>query len=465
MRHMMHICTLLLLVCFAILNMLLFSMATSQCKKQTTCSCQLDDWKGSLITLHDLVRDTYDFYYNPCVDYTIPTGNNGCDRVAMCQVSRNSGNGFSLGKTNDVQFKYDKGSVFAVYENIKSNDGYTRTTEIELVCDKTIYGRLEFIVEYSRRGYIFKLYSMCACPGRCGNSAISSCENIDACTCWEPNAIDRFNLHPLDSGSNPMQYKYSSTEIIYYNPCSPVISPQCLNQSVCMETKDGLVGYGSAISGTFVDNGNVTLQYTNHDRSSIITLICNKSHERLFEIEYVDDYILKASLTSKCACNATCHSTISHPLQCVLAGDGCSCTVKESGTTYDLYKLDKEYSPMKVTDYNNHTYYYTPCGGLEYDVIGCQGAACQLSPSLNLRPLSLGAVRPASASVSSSTGDLVIHYVGGDEGRSFDVIIICDLNVTTDPILTTNGVMILEGSLHYKFVLTTGEGCPQWLSD
>ena len=79
---------------------------------------------------------------------------------------------------------------------------------------------------------------------------------------------------------------------------------------------------------------------------------------------------------------------------------------------------------------------------MEYDVINCQGAACQLSPSLNSKPLSLGAVCPASTSVSSSTDDLVIPYVGGDEGRSFDMNIVCDSNVTTDPILTTNEVMI-----------------------
>ena len=450
---------------------------TSECIKIDACSCKLDN--GDTISLHNLVsgsatprfsesgtsafdQDTYDFYYNPCSDFTIQSVNQACEDVALCQKSRTLDSAANLGTASDAQFEYRNGSVFVVYEDIKTKNGFIRSTEIELICDKTTYGRLEFIVEYSRFYYKFRLFSLCACPGKCQNY-ISDCMNTDACTCEDPRGNIIFNLHSLDNPTSPMQYQISPTSVLNYNPCSAVADPDCAGQSVCLTASNSsdVYYFGPAYTGTFAANGG---QYSLHYSlegglvRSIINLKCDPDNEWVFKVNLIDYYVLNATLYSKCACNGGCNG--SRPLQCILANDGCSCTVKESGKTYDFHKLNKKHFPMKFTDHNNYTYYYRPCSGLEYDVTGCQGAACQLSPSLNSTPLSLGAVHPDSASVSSSTGDLVIHYIGGDEGRSFDVVIDCDDKVTSDPVFTTNGVMTLQGHLHYKFVLKTAEGCP-----
>ena len=89
---------------------------------------------------------------------------------------------------------------------------------------------------------------------------ISDCMNVDACTCEDPRGNIVFNLHSLDSPSSPMQNQISSSTIFYYNPCSPISTPDCSDQSVCLTAGNHILEFGSAETGTFVaDGGQVTL--------------------------------------------------------------------------------------------------------------------------------------------------------------------------------------------------------------
>ena len=94
---------------------------------------------------------------------------------------------------------------------------------------------------------------------------------------------------------------------------------------------------------------------------------------------------------------------------------------------------------------------------MEYstELFSCRGvAACQVSPGL--RSYSLGTIPAANASVALD-GNVVFHYAGGDDGRSFDVKFVCNSSAI-DPVFSIDGI-IPQGAYHYKFLLSTNEGC------
>lgn len=84
-----------------------------------------------------------------------------------------------LGLADRTQFEYINGSLFATYRNVPSPDGLLRSTNIELICDESTYGRFELVGENSRLFYTFKLYSLC-------QKYLSTCINVDTCTCGDP---------------------------------------------------------------------------------------------------------------------------------------------------------------------------------------------------------------------------------------------------------------------------------------
>ena len=447
--------------------------AEPTCAKVDTCSCRLKNVNNTgLISLKNLVDGSptprfsikfldYVFYYNPCANFVVESNNKGCDEgVALCQKKTvGSEHAFNLGKAEDVQFKYVNGSVFAVYANAKTpNDGYLRSSEIELICDESTFGRFEFVGEPTLVMYKFKLYSLCACPGRCKKN-ITDCTNVDSCSCEKPDGSYSINLHPLDNPSEPMQDDTSPSVQLYYNPCSSITSPSCSEQSVCIKDGDTIVGYGSASSGQFKTSkdGDLSLQYTNGNRSSTVYLKCDESvrDKPFLRVEKVSDSHSVMTVYSVCACSDGCEV----PRECVVT-DNCSCEVKENGGKFSLHQLDNRYAPLKVTDANGYTYYYNPCSGVEYVTgsVSCRGvAACQVSP-LTLETHSLGATSAANASIASD-GNVVFHYAGGDNGWSFDVKVVCDPSAI-DPVFSIDGP-IPPGTVHYRFLLSTNEGCPQ----
>ena len=447
----------------------------AECTKVGTCSCKLKNVNNTgLINLQTLVDGSpsprfivgsdYTYYYNPCTNFVVNSSNRGCEEgVALCQKSKDSKYAYSLGKAEDVEFKYTTGSVFAVYHDATTpNDGYTRSSEIELVCDETTYGKLEFIAEPVTAFYKFRLYSVCACPGRCRSNHTMDCINIDSCTCETTNGLTPINLHALDKPAEPLEDEISSSTQLYYNPCSPVMSPHCGDQSVCMKDGDAIVGFGSANSGKFETSKDeeLSLQYTNGGRTSTVHLKCDESiqDKPFFRVEEVSANHSTMIMYSVCACRDGCKTP---PLVECSITDYCSCEVKGDGRKFSLHKLDNRYAPLTVTDRNGYTYYYNPCSGVEYvtESFSCRGVTGCQTDSLALRSYSLGTIPPTNATIGSD-GNLVFHYAGGDDGRSFDVKVVCNPSTGTDPIFSIDG-FIPQGTLHYKFLLSTNEGCPQ----
>ena len=57
--------------------------------------------------------------------------------------------------------------------------------------------------------------------------------------------------------------------------------------------------------------------------NSIINLKCDQNNEQLFKVDTYTYSVLNASLYGRFACYEGCPDD-THPLQCALAGDGCS---------------------------------------------------------------------------------------------------------------------------------------------
>ena len=464
--------------CFVIAFQVSVGESEGECAKVDSCSCRLKNVNNTgLINLKYLVdgnpnprftarASDYVYYYNPCMNFAVESDNQGCDGVALCQKKTSgSGYAFNLGKAEDSHFNYSNGSVFTIYTNAKTpNDGLGRSSEIELICDESTFGRFEFIAEPTPTMFKFKFYSLCACPGRCKRN-ITDCVGLDSCTCEKPDGSHSINLHPLDNPADPMQDDTAPSLQFYYNPCSPIASPDCNNQSVCMRDGDTIVGYGSASSGTFETSkdGDLSLKYTNGERSSTVHLKCDESarDKPFFRVEEVSASRSVMTVYSVCACNGecACKDACKSLFQCVMT-DSCSCEVKENEKKFSLHKLDNRYAPLRTTDNNGNTYYYNPCSGVEYvtESFSCQGVAgCQTSP-LALKAYSLGAITPTNATITAD-GNLVFQYTGGDDGRSFDVKVVCDYSAV-DPVFSIDGA-VPEGAHHFQFLLITNEGCPQ----
>jgi len=115
--------------------------------------------------------------------------------VAVCQQYQYSAYGYNLGLADGVQFD---GSLFATYRSVPSSDGLFRSTNIKLICHESTYGRFELVGENSRLFYSFKLYPLCACPGKY-QGYISTSINVGTCTCGDQRGETPINLHALNN--------------------------------------------------------------------------------------------------------------------------------------------------------------------------------------------------------------------------------------------------------------------------
>ncbi|XP_065887873.1 uncharacterized protein [Dysidea avara] len=448
------------------------------CVKIDECSCNLTGVEQpGVIDLHSLVSGEheptfmveakseqtnlfYNYSYNPCMNFS----DYGCPNTSICQT----GDGYhpyDLGNVESVKFLYlDEGTVGAYYES-KFNDrfGYNRTSVVELICDETeVEGKFEYVGEPAQRIYTFKLYTRCACPGKCVSSE-TECKANDLCSCEMSDGTGTINLHSLDNPTSPLRDEASPTNAFLYNPCSPMTNPHCYNSSLCEEQGDSLLPLGLASSAKFVSNNNrLGIQYTGFNNTvSTVNLICqpNQRDEPFFRAEGDGRTF---NLYSVCACpngcgappsNGTCDQT-----------DSCTCKSPSDGAVINLHNLDNPYAPLTAEDNEGYTYYYNPCSGIKLqNPIGkCDGvAACQEDPFHNTW-YNIGNNGP-KIDYNTTSESFIFHYTEGEGGRSFDVRMICDRD-SKAPVLAADGD-IPKGVTRYPLKLISKYACGEQILD
>jgi len=395
----------------------------------------------------DTGRD-YEFLFNPCADFS----QSGCKDTAICQLDGESKLPFGVGKFETLEFRYINNALFASYNYSSSKQYYNRTALVQLVCDtEEILGRFEFVEEYPLRMYNFRLYTQCACPGKCDPPPIGVCVGKDSCTCEMSDGSGAVNLHALDNPTDPMKDVLSPTNAMLYNPCSPMTNPYCNNNSLCEERNNSLIPIGQA-SDTYFEtgiNGSLSLNYlSSNNVTSTINLLCdtNQRAKPFFRTRTDKN---SYDVHSVCACVGGCISPPSIPVFHQI--DSCTFKSVSDGAVIDLHDLDNPYAPLSTTDTSGYTYYYNPCSGLQID--GCAGAAGCVIDSNNMLRLHLGNPDNVIIQYNTTSEHFTLHYTGGNEGYLFDVVLICD-SKSKEPVFVLD-----EEQLPYTFVLVTKFVC------
>lgn len=444
--------------------------AHPRCIKINECSCRLRNVQNpGLINLHGLVSGkheprflaegkseqtgmAYTFYYNPCTYFL----HMGCPNTSLCQ--KGSYGYHDLGNFQTVKFKYQNNSVIAVYKSLSRYVDFNRTSEVELVCDKAeIMGRFEFVGEPYEGCYRFKLYSQCACPGRC-TASTKECIGQDLCTCEMSDGTGTINLHSLNNPLDPMKDEPNPMQTVFYNPCSPVGNPQCGNHSVCEIREGSIVGLGYANTARFVNSKGIGIEYLANkgSPSSTVNLLCDYG-QREKPMFRVDEHTNTYNVYSVCACPDGCGTPAPPFTPSCDQTDSCTCKSSSDGAIIDLHDLDNPYAPLTTTDGSSFTYYYNPCSGLKIKAMGkCNGvAACQEDPYADTYH-NIGTTGP-KINYNATTKVFTFHYIYGEDNRSFDVRMICDPKADS-PVLATDGD-IPNGVNFYPFKLTTKLAC------
>ncbi|XP_065888150.1 uncharacterized protein [Dysidea avara] len=444
------------------------------CIKTDECSCHLTGVEQpGVIDLHSLVSGepkpafiivaesehtniSYTYSYNPCSTYDY----NFCPTTSICQENPMLVEAYDLGNPDTVKFIYQNNSVFAFYKSKYNDDlGYNRSSEIELVCDEAEKtGKFEYVGEPIERHYKFKLYTRCACPGKCTSSQ-TECKAKDLCSCEMSDGTGTINLHSLDNATNPLRDEASPTNTFLYNPCSPITIPDCKGNSLCEEKGDSLVGLGMANSAKFVQNNNqLSIQYTGpNNNTATVNLFCDENQRNKPFFRAIGGG--KAyDLYSVCACpngcsgppsNGTCDQT-----------DSCTCKSTSDGAVINLHDLDNPYAPLTAEDNEGYFYYYNPCSGIKLQNTSgkCNGvAACQYDPYHGVY-YDIGNIGP-KIHYNATSKSFTFHYTGGQENRSFDVRMICDPDVASTILLPDDDIP--KGVTMYPLKLISKYACPQ----
>ena len=442
-----------------------------KCIKIDDCSCRLENVQDpGLISLHSLVSDNHEprfatevtsirstFYYNPCTTFLLDVAchpnSSVCQKVEFYEF-------YNLGNLHTAEFEYQNNSVVVIYKSGVNNlDWHNRTSEIELVCDENeILGRFEYVGEpIIGQYYRFKLYTQCACPGKCKIPTIE-CVGQDLCTCEMSDGSGTINLHSLNNPMNPMKDEPNPKQTIFYNPCSPVADPQCGDYSVCEKQGDLIVGLGHANTARFVYNGKLSIEYLGNiaSPSSTVNLICDHSQreEPLFRVDKTTNTY---NVYSVCACPNGCDTPAPPSTSCDQI-DSCTCKSSSDNAVINLHNIDNPYAPLKITDNRDYTYYYNPCSGLKLDVDEegkCDGVpACQEDPYADTY-YNLGQTVPIIY-YNVTVKEFTFHYRKYGE-RSFDVRMVCDPKADTS-VLEIDGNIPYE-EYFYPLKLTTKLAC------
>ena len=446
-----------------------------RCIKIDECSCRLKNVpEPGLINLHGLVSDKHEprfiteeseqtdgdgreYYYNPCLNFL----DLGCPNTAVCQKNAydNNYDFYDLGNINTTEFEYQNNSVVVIYTSLAHNiDNITRISEVELVCDETeVLGRFEFVGEPITAHYRFKLYTQCACPGKCKRSKIE-CVGQNLCTCEMSDGTGTINLQSLNNPLNPMKDEPNPDQTIFYNPCSPVAAPNCGNHSVCEMQGDSIVGLGYASTARFINDRKLNIEYLANNISSTVNLICDYSQREQPRFR-VDKATNTYSVRSVCACPDGCDAPGSPPItRSCNQIDTCTCKSNSDDAIINLHDLDNPYAPLTTTDDIHYTYYYNPCSGLQVklDEKGtCDGVAgCQFDPYVT-NYHNIGQIYP-KIDYNTTTKEFTFHYTDGEYNRSFDVRMICDPKADS-PVLATDGD--IHHGTFYPLTLTTKLAC------
>ena len=450
-----------------------FAKDRPTCAKLDTCSCYLTGVENpGIINLYSLVNGKhepafivegksnhtnlyYNFSYNPCFNFS----DFGCPETGVCQTG-DGVQSYDLGNLGNVEFFYmdDVAKYIRVVYKSKYKDkfGQSRVSSVDLICDEyEEKGRFEYSREPVVGCYQFKLYTQCACPGRCAPPE-TVCKAKDSCSCEMSDGSGIIYLHSLDNPSRPLKDQLSPSNTFLYNPCSPMTDPQCYDSSLCEKQGDSLLPLGNASSANFVFNNNqLGIQYFGVNNTlSTVNLHCdpNQRDEPFFR-SVGDGHTF--SLYSACACpngcgpppsNGSCDQT-----------DSCTCK-SSNGTVINLHDLDHPYAPLIAKDSEGYTYYYNPCSGikLQNPVGKCNGvAACQEDPLHNTW-YNIGNNGP-DIYYSTALNLFLFLYTGGEGGRTFSVRMVCDHN-STAPVLATDSY-IPKGAIHYPLKLITKYAC------
>jgi len=446
------------------------------CVKIDECSCHLTGVEHpGVIDLHSLVsgqpkpafitegrseqtNKSYTFAYNPCTGYNY----NFCPYTSICQEGSLSSESYDLGNPVTVKFVYRYPTVFALYKSRYNDDhGYNRSSEVELVCDENeVIGKFEFVAEPIERHYQFKLYTQCACPGKCTSSQ-PECKAKDLCSCEMSDGTGTINLRSLDDPSTPLRDEASPTNTFLYNPCSPITKPDCKDNSLCEERGDSLVGLGVASSAKFVlqNNSQLSIQYTGPDNNptSAVNLVCDENQRNKPFFRAAGDG-QTFNLYSVCACPNGCSSPPSNGT-CDQT-DSCTCESTSDGAVINLHDLDNPSRPLMAEDSEGYFYFYNPCSGikLENTSAKCNGvAACQYDPYHGVY-YDIGNTGP-KIDYNATSKLFTFHYTGGEGDRSFDVRMICDPNVSSTILVPDDEIP--KGVTMYPLKLISKHACPQ----
>jgi len=420
-----------------------------------------------VIDLHSLVNgehepafvvqgdSTYKYYYNPCLNFST----DGCPQTGICQVKVDLTYRFDLGNLNTVEFVYQNNSVTALYKSKYNDDlGYNRSSELELVCDETEEkGKFEYVGELTALHYQFKLYTQCACPGKCTSSQ-TECKAKDLCSCEMSDGTGTINLHSLDNPTNPLKDEASPTNTFLYNPCSPITKPDCKGNSLCEEQGGSIGGLGTANSAKFVLNhSQLSMQYTGPNNTmSTVNLHCdeNQRNKPFFRASEENIYDLYSVYACPNGCstppsNGTCYQT-----------DSCTCKSTSDGAVINLHDIDNPNVPLTAEDNEGYFYYYNPCSGIKLQNTSgkCNGvAACQYDPYHGVY-YDIGETGP-KIDYNATSKSFTFHYTGGQGNRSFDVRMICDRDVDTTILLPDDDIP--KGVTMYPLKLISKFACPQ----
>jgi len=451
-----------------------FTKDLPTCTKLDACSCYLTGVENpGIINLHSLINGKhkpafivegksdytkiyYNFSYNPCFNFS----EFGCPDTGICQTGDGM-QSYDLGNLDNVEFLYMDN--FAKYIRIiykskyKDKYGQSRVSSVDLICDEyEEKGRFEYSGEPVFQYYQFKLYTQCACPGRCPTLE-TACKAEDLCSCEMSDGTGTIDLHSLNNPSRPLRDQTSPSSEFLYNPCLPVIDPDCYNNSLCEKQGGSLLPLGLASSAKFVFNKNqLGIQYIRVNNTlSTVNLLCDHNQRDEPFFRSVGDG-QTFNLYSVCACpdgcgappsNGTCNQT-----------DSCTCKSTSDGTVINLHDLDNPYAPLIAKDSEGYTYYYNPCSGIKLqNPIGkCNGvAACQEDPFHNTW-YNIGNNGPEII-YNSALHLFIFLYAGGEGGRTFSVRMVCDHN-STAPVLSTD-TEIPRDAIHYPLKLITKYAC------